>query len=185
MAALYKEFFWTPAETNAWLCASIDELGLWVVSWMPGEDAKVIHDYDIVEESEQIFLGHSADLSDPVWIDVRGRRELDFHKSYAVQLIVPLLVDNVLLEGRMAISGKVNYTDRYVYERLSKLFGKLCLDILGRSDQDYIVMQKLADGSNKRWSDILVGPEAAARDDLILKQFIDSPISFEIVRARI
>ena len=113
MNRFLQEFFWTPTETVGWIKNVVPSLNLWLVLWVVGEDAQLLEATELrpsmfenrTEDGVQIFLG-SIDLSGaPVWREAGGRRLLDFQRSFAVQLVPPVITpgQDIFLQLQMSI----------------------------------------------------------------------------------
>ena len=189
MRKFAQEFFWTPAELLAWLRRVREELGLWIVVWRVGKSAEVAELDSIQpsmfsggqEDSVQLFLGTATLSAAPQWRMVADRRELDFQRSYAVQLVPSMLSADggLLLQGRLAILRPTDYEDEKRAVELAKLFRRLAAELKRDSDAGHVIVQPLPTGESKRWSDMLVG-SAIAESGLKLKQFSRGEVEFRV-----
>jgi hypothetical protein len=189
MGRYLREFFWTPSETVPWIEHAVSSLGLWIVVWTVGCDARRSDLSDLdpemfcgsTEESVQLFLG-SAGLSEPRWQLTSGRRQLDFKRSYAVQL-VPSVHDRdseILLQGRLAILRLDQYEDLARAKELADLFRRLVGSMKQQSDDHCVIVQDLANGECKIWKQTLVGKAVPRTETLRLKQSIQGAVVFRI-----
>ena len=181
-----QEFFWTPAETVRWLKDVVPDMGLWIVLWEVGRDARLVALEELapglfengVDEPVQLFLGETS-LSRSVWRETGGRRILDVQRSCAVQLVPPIAVPGgTLLQGRLAMLRPEEY-DGACIQRLRMLFRRLRGSMRTRSDRTRIVTQLLSGGGKKRWKDVLVGRDIPAVD-VQLKQFVAGSVVFDV-----
>jgi hypothetical protein len=191
MSQVTQEFFWTPAELLSWVRRICGEAGLWLVVWRVGGNADAVSPEAVApswlegtDDSIQFFLGDPLLCSTPKWRIVDDRRELDFTRSYAVQLVPSLEAPDgqTLLQGRLAIMRAPDYEDTSRYVELSKLYKRLRSDLQRNSDSGRIVVQQLSSGGKKRWGEMLVSP-AVADSNPKLKQFFRSEVEFELETA--
>jgi hypothetical protein len=192
MSGLKQEFFWTPHELQAWLIRVCDELGLWLVLWRVGRNADNVNPdaiqpsmfESVADDAIQIFLGSPSICPKPVWRIAGDRRELDFIRSYAVQLVPSVLaVDHkTMLQGRLAIMRPVDYDDSNRAKQVAELFKQLRAKLRQDSDRSRIIVQQLPDGDKKRWQDVLVG-KSVPKSGLKLKQFSRGEVEFGIETA--
>jgi hypothetical protein len=189
MSKFAQEFFWTPAELLTWLRRVREELDLWLVLWRVGESAELV-DLDSLqpsmfcggqEDSVQLFLGEASLAVAPQWRMVGDRRELDFQRSYAVQLVPCMLSADggTLLQGRLAMMRPADYTDQNRVPDLVRLFRRISANLKQNSDTGQVVTQPLPTGDRKRWGNMLVGP-AIAESKLKLKQFARGEVEFRV-----
>jgi hypothetical protein len=163
---------------------------LWIVLWPVGEDARLIEAGDLrsemfnclTEESLQLFLGTAAIAPHPLWCTAGGRREIDFQRSYAVQLVPSVIAPDAktLLEGRMAILRSDQYADAEAAKELIALFRRLQSEMKRASDHQHVVVQTLTNGEKKKWRNILVGRELPSSNIVQLKQFAQGAVTFEV-----
>lgn len=188
MTKLTQEFFWTPDELIGWIRQMCGDAGLWLVIWRVGHNADVVSPdamlpswFEGMDDSVQLFVGDPLLCSVPQWRIVGDRRELDFTRSYAVQLVPSLVVPNVktLLQGRLAIMRESDYDDASRYIELLKLYRRLRSDLQRASDSGRVVVQSLSTGGRKKWADMLVSP-AVVGFNAKLKQFSRSEVEFEL-----
>lgn len=191
MSKLNQEFFWTADELADWIKRICAEYGLWLVVWHVGRNADRIKPEELhpswfsgADESVQLFLGDPNLCPKPQWRVAGDRRELDFQRTYAVQLVPSLLAKDgkTLLQGRLAIMREADYGEAASYAALSALFRRLKSDLKRRSDAHHVVVQPLSGGGQKRWSDILVST-AVASSAKSLKQFSGGEVEFRIESA--
>jgi hypothetical protein len=188
MSTFTQEFFWTPNELVGWVDRLSRESDLWLVAWRFGHNAVTVHAKDILpswfegaDESVQLFIGFPALCSEPIWRVAGGLRELDFPRSYAVQLVPSIITsdDRSLLQGRLAIMRKTDYDDKSRYAELSKRYRFLRADLKRNSDAKHVIVQALSSGRRKRWLDMLVST-AVVDSKPILRQFSKGEVEFEI-----
>jgi hypothetical protein len=192
MSNITQEFFWTPEELVSWLRRICSEFGLWLVVWRAGNSAELISPGAMQpsmfeaaqDDSIQVFLGKPSLCPDPRWRVVGDRRELDFARSYAVQLVPSVLSADgkTLLQGRLAILRSPDYDDRTRAVELAILFRQLRAELRRDSDGGHVVVQPLPGGERKRWRDMLVG-RAVAGSGLKLKQFSRGEVEFRVESA--
>jgi hypothetical protein len=190
MSRFYQEFFWTPNEIIPWLKHEVTSLGLWVVLSPLRENANLfdvnsIHSdgfFDLSDEGIEIFLGDEKLLSGPSWRIEKEKRQLDFKKSYAVQLVPPIFVEDrkILLQGRMAILDSEFYEDPERAKNLIALFRKLKSSMKKNSDDSRYVRQKLSNGQIKIWKSMFVGKKIPKTKELQFKQFANGAVTFYI-----
>jgi len=188
MPPMIQEYFWTPDELIPWIRRVCGENQLWIVLWRVGSSAEIISPESISPswfegsgDYLHFFIGDPAVCPAPQWRFVRGTREIDFALSYAVQLVPSLMAPdgNTLLQGRLAILRPADYEDASRYAELRKFFRRLRSDLRRNSDSSHVVVQPLATGGRKRWSDMLVGP-AVVHSKRNLKQFFEGEVRFEL-----
>jgi hypothetical protein len=189
MSHLTQEFFWTPDELIEWLRRACKEFGLWLVVWRVGRNADradpetlQLSMFDAAQDdSVQFFLGRSSLCPEPQWRVVGDRRELDFRRSYTVQL-VPSVVGpdgNTLLQGSLAIMRATDYEDSSLAAELTRLFKQLKSDLKRNSDAGFIIIQTLPNGERKPWKNMLVG-KAVPDTGMKLKQFVEGRVEFRV-----
>ena len=189
MSKLSQEFFWRPAELQLWLRRVCEELGLWLVVWRVGKSAELVDLASIQpsmfcggqEDSVQLFLGTASLSAAPQWRVVADRRELDFQRSYAVQLVPSMLSADgeILLQGRLSIMRSTDSDDQKRAAELTKLFRRLAAELQRDSDAGRVIVQPLPTGERKRWEDMLVGP-GIAESKFKLKQFSRGEVEFRV-----
>ena len=88
----------------------------------------------------------------PQWRIVGDRRELDFLRSYAVQLVPSILAADrtTLLQGRIAIMRAADYDNAARAVEVAKLYKRLRSDLKRESDHDRVVVQLLARALNQK-----------------------------------
>lgn len=192
MSKTAQEFFWTPQELLTWLHRVCEELGLWFVVWRVGQSAEQVDPGSIQlsmfqgakEDSVQLFLGAKSLCPEPQWRVAGDRREMDFTRSYAVQLVPSILsIDGgMLLQGRLAIMRASDYDDKKRSAELRTLFGRLVSELKRDSDAGSVVVQPLPNGERKRWGDMLVS-HAVSGSRLKLKQFSRGEVEFRVESA--
>lgn len=190
MTGISLSFFWTPPETLGWLKDVVSEFRLWVVLMVPGRDDELVHVDEIPidifygrsEESLHFLLGSNEIASEPVWRQVHGRQLLDFARSYAIQLVAPVVAPDreTLLEGRLATLHANQYGDQARARRLLKLFRVLRTRLKKESDDQRTIVQELPNGKKKRWTDIALGKRTPSPDIKRLKQFLEGEVVFQI-----
>ena len=180
-----------PDELATWVKHICAELGLWLVVWRVGRNADLVAPkalqsswFSGADESVQLFLGDPKLCVEPQWRVAGDRRELDFQRSYAVQLVPSLLAKDghTLLQGRLAIMRESDYSDVSRYAELGALFRRLRSDLKRRSDSSHVIVQPLSGGGHKRWNDIQVGA-AVLGSAKVLKQFSGGEVEFRIESA--
>ncbi|MGB5102435.1 MAG: hypothetical protein WBO04_03835 [Steroidobacteraceae bacterium] len=189
MSKFAQEFFWTPTELLTWLRRVREELGLWLVVWRVGKSAELVELDSIQpsmfcggqEDSVQLFLGTASLSPAPQWRVTADRRELDFQRSYAVQLVPSMLSTDgrMLLQGRLAIMRPTDYEDQKRAAELAKLFRRLTAELKRDSDAGRVIVQPLPTGERKRWGDVLVGRQIS-ESNLKLKQFSRGEVEFQV-----
>jgi hypothetical protein len=188
MSKLTQEFFWTPDELIRWIQRVCGEADLWLVVWRVGRNADIVSPevilpswFEGVDDSVQFFIGDPALCSVPQWRIVGDRRELDFTRSHAIQLVPSLVAPDgrTLLQGRLAIMRASDYDDTSKYAELSKLNKPLRSDLQRNADSGRVDVQPLSIGGRKRWAEMLVS-SAVAGSNAKLKQFFKSEVEFEL-----
>lgn len=179
-----------PDELANWVKRVCADFGLWLVIWPVGRNADQIKPEDLHpsqfsgdDDALHLFLGDPALCPQPKWRVVNDRRELDFPRSYAVQLVPSLLAKNgkTLLQGRLAIMREADYSDPQSYAGLRMFFRRLKSELKRRSDANHVIVQPLSGGGSKRWSDILVSTAVIrSAKTLSLKQFSRGAVEFRI-----
>jgi hypothetical protein len=187
-----QEFFWTPSELVAWLRVMCKQLGLWIVVWPVGQDARAYDPDDIRpemfegvrEDAVQIFVGAPEVSTGPAWRIVNGKQLLDFQASYAVQLVPSVVTPDgtILLQGRLAVLRPDQYENAGRAEKLVALFRRLQSSLEQESDADRCVVQLLSNGERKVWKGMLVG-KAVKASNKQLKQFERGEVVFGVEAA--
>ena len=184
-----QEFFWTPQELLIWVCRVCGKFGLWLVVWRVGQTAEQIDPTsvqpsifeDVREDSIQFFLGATSICAFPQWRVVGDRRELDFVRSYSVQLVPSILSTDgpMLLLGQLATMRVADYDNKKRATELKTLFNRLVAELKHGSDASGVVVQSLVGGDGKRRKSILVSP-AVSGSNLKLKQFSRGEVEFRV-----
>lgn len=186
-----SEFFWMPTEMVRWLRLIVPELRLWVVLWEVGQDSRAVDSGELlaemfegrVEDSIQLFLGDLELSHGPVWHRAEGGRLLDLHRSYAVQLIPPVMIGRTLLQGRLAMLQPDQYENPECAAKLIILFRRLRKSMKRHSDSTRVITQRLSAGGKKHWKSMLVGKDVPGEGVVQLKQFVQGSVVFEVEAA--
>lgn len=184
-----QEFFWLPEPLTTWVQRICQDQGLWLVVWQVGNSAELVDPESLPssrfrsaqDKPIQLFLGEPSLCQSPVWRTVGDRREVDFPRSYAVQLVPSLVVNEgtTLLQGRIAILRMSDYEDERRAAALAELYRRLRTALKRESDARNVVVQPMTDGTRKRWKDVLVG-SGVSDSGLKLKQFSAGTVEFDV-----
>lgn len=189
MSSYSQELFWAPDELGAWLRGTCAHFGLWLVTWRAGRNAEQVSLEAIQptlfeaesEDSIQLFLGSPLICPAPQWRFAGSRREIDFKRSYAIQLVPSLLCPDgrTLLQGRLAMMHTTDYDDVVRAAELRKLFMRLRSELRRNSDRGHVVVQRFSSGESKRWVDMLIG-KSVPSSGFVLKQFARGNVDFSV-----
>jgi hypothetical protein len=192
------EFYALPNEELQWLAGVLTQKNIWCwVYWHPAEGGKGYEPIKTADDLKKLsfntkyegglkfFLGRT-DLTNIVWREtLGGKKEIDFIKSQAIEFWPSLIVmDNILLEGRLAIMPPSEYTLQGIDPKpILRWYKEVRKSLTSMMSKEYIVVQRTTNGKLKEWREIGLTPGAISwrLSGRLLKQFPRGEVEFDVM----